>query len=641
MPGAVPPASLTLPAHNSRPPAAPHAKKPAVNRESIPALEPELRGAPPAGAFAFNAAWAWLSLLLPLCFGIWALSGEPSWGDDAAIVRDLGFVPTGAEGNVSTLATQLLALLPLGGQMLRTSLVGVLALGLSSRLLFGALRALLERRAGTPLNPALACFASSIWALSPAVQHEALRAGGALPALALVLSTQRLATAAFAAGDSGLLAATGIAWGAAIAESHVAGACIGVWLFVLAWGAGRRRMARELWRLLVTCSGVLMLAASLRWLRPQVLPPLASLSLAVEAPARTTWLELGRAVIGGWTQELGVVTLVLAGAGVLIVVFSRSLRRHASAWFLCLVLAVPSVAWPAAGTPSVLLALLASLGVAAFFPIAVQALVLVLWASRLPFARPAAVLSMTFATTLVLSRAERNGMGNVGGALPLVSGAELWTEAALGQLPPDSLVLVRSPALVLRLLASRTLHGTRPDVLIVSSALLSSSALRGEGALSEPSLLPLLRQLWVNGSADEYSLCRLADVRPVFTELDASYDSHLLEHLTPEGIWLGVSAHALAPSERRAGTERSLALFRDTLRRAGGADALDPATRRVLGEAAAQQGRLLGLLGERQPAERLLRAARRIERRGPLGSDLQALGGPPARVRVAAGDRLR
>jgi hypothetical protein len=612
-----------------------------VNRPSIPALEPEPQGVAPAAASAHGGAWAWLSLLVPLAFGIWSLRADPSWADDAAIVRDLGFVPMGFEGSVSTLATQLLALLPLGARFLRASLIGVLSLALASRLLFGVLNELLERRGSTPLNPALACFASSIWALAPAVQAEAGRAGGALPALALVLCTQRLAAAAFGRGESGLLAAAGLAWGATLAESQAAGACVGVWLLTLAIGAGRRRLARELWRLVATCAGVLALAASLRWLpsHAMVLPSSAALGSTGtgEVAAPVTLLELGRGVGAGWMHELGGVTLGLAAAGLLLTLGSRPLRRQASAWLSCALLQLLVVAWPGAGEPPPVLGILSTLGVSAFFPLGVQALVLWLWACRLPLSRPAAVLTVTFAATLVVSRADRTA------ATPFAppSGVLAWTEAALGQLPPQSLVLVQSPELALRLLAARTLYGSRPDVMIVSSTLLSASALQSDTALTEPSLLPLLRELWVNGAADEYSLSRLADLRPVFTELDPAFDRRLLEHLRPDGVWLGVSAHALGPSERRAGAARSRGELHHLLELAGGITALDSTTRRQLADAVAGQALLFVQLGEREPAEQLLRAARRIDRDGPIGRALEARLAEPALGYVAARDRLR
>jgi len=575
----------------------------------------------------------------PLVVGIWSTRAEPSWADDAAIVRDLGFVPMGLAGTVSTLVTQLVALLPLGSRFERLSLVGVLALALASRLLFGALLDLLERRARTALNPALACFASSLWALAPAVQQEAWRAGGALPAIVLVLCTERLAAAAFGRGEPALLAATGLCWGALLAESPSLAAGLGLWIFALAVYVGRRRLARELWRLLAGAAGVPLLAASLRWLRPDGLT--LSLLAGVPAPgsdaasAPAGVLELWRSIGAGWVQQLGALPLALAAAGVAVAMLSRSLRRRAVPW-LGFALLPPLLAWPTAAALPPVLGVLSSLGVVAFFPLAVQALVSLLWASGLPLSRPAAVLSVSFAATLVLARTD----GPRPGELPARSGTRLWTQRAFEQLPPDSLLLVESPALVLRLLAARTLQGTRPDVRVLSSALLAPGALRTDPALSGPELLPLLRELWVKGSVGEFSLTRLADERPVFTELVAGYDRRLLEHLRPDAVWLAVSAPALGPSERRAAALQSRGELQHMLDLAGGLAALDPGTRRVLADAAASQSWLLLELGEREAAARLLRAARRLDRATPLGRERERPGAVPTQGRVAAGNRL-
>jgi hypothetical protein len=248
------------------------------------------------------------------------------------------------------------------------------------------------------------------------------------------------------------------------------------------------------------------------------------------------------------------------------------------------------------------------------------------WASAVPLARPAAVLLLVFASTLVLARVDQ---------VRLVPeprrSAEAWTEEALGKLPADSLLLVQSPPLAFRLLASRALHGTRPDVLILPAALLADSSLGRELQRSEPSASPLLRQLWVNGTADEYSLSRLADDRPVLVELDPSWDRRLLEHLRPEGLWLGFSAHARGASERRVAAERVRPTLRRILELSGdgaglepGAAALDPETRRALGDAVGRGALSLAVLGERDAARRMLGTARRIERYNPLVIELAA-----------------
>jgi hypothetical protein len=215
-------------------------------------------------------------------------------------------------------------------------------------------------------------------------------------------------------------------------------------------------------------------------------------------------------------------------------------------------------------------------------------------------------------------------------------------------LPSDSVLLVQSPALAYRLLASRTLHGTRPDVTLVPAGLLTASSLTGELQRSAPGASPLLRQLWVNGVADEYSLSRLADERPVLVELDASWDSRLLEHLRPEGLWLRFSAGASGASERRAAATRARVIVRRVLDVSGvGADdstharlAVDAETRRVLGDALGQQAMSLAALAEREPARRLVTMAGRIDPHNPLAAELRERLAGPEHGRVAISDLL-
>jgi hypothetical protein len=64
-----------------------------------------------------------------------------------------------------------------------------------------------------------------------------------------------------------------------------------------------------------------------------------------------------------------------------------------------------------------------------------------------------------------------------------------------------------------------------------------------------------------------------------------------------------------------AGDEPGLAL---------GAAALDPETRRALGDAVGRGALSLAALGEREAARRMLGTARRIDRYNPLASELSA-----------------
>jgi hypothetical protein len=634
-----------------------------VNREPIPVLGAEPGVLPRAPLHPLDGLCVWLSWALPLGIALWSLRGEASFRDDLGVVRDLGFARVGSEGVVSTLLTQVLALLPLGGRALRASLLGVLALGLASRCFFGLVRGALDRHGRGESHALLALLSSSIWALGPGAQSEAVRVGGALPAVALVLLGLWLGRRALSRAEPAALAATGLVLGAALAESHAAGASLSLVLASLAAVAPRRAWVQGAWRFLGAAGGVFFLLASLRWFWPTSAPalPLAGFAPAVDAsleePAALRLLEIFGPIGARVRAELGGGALGLACAGAALASGLAPLRRVFVAWALPLALAAVAPVWfgvPADCAP--IFALLSSLGVTAFLPVALQALVRWAWSSPLPLARPGAVLSLTFASTLVLSRVDQALL-----VRPLEHAAAAWADEALGRLPSRSLLLVQSNTLALRLLASRTLHGTRPDVSLVPVGLLGEGSLGLELARSTPSVSPLLRQLWVNGVADEYSLSRLADERPVFVELDASWDRRLLQHLIPEGLWLGYSAPALGASERRAAASGARAMLSRVLAASGvdadpGGDvrdgseargragalhalssALDRETRRALGDGLAQQALSLASLAERDPALRLLRAARRVDPDNPLAVQVSARLSDPARARAVAG----
>jgi hypothetical protein len=625
-----------------------------VNRESIPVLGPEPGGDLAAPSRALDGLCAALSWAVPLGVALWSLSGEAGFRDDLGILRDLGFVRVDSEGLVSTLLTQVLALLPLGGRALRASLLGVLALGLASRCLYGCVCAALDRRGAGTSHPFLALLASSLWALGPAVQSEATRVGGALPAVALVSLGLGLGSIAFARAEAVSLAAAGLAFGATLAESRAAGAWLALALAMLAVLEPKRRWRGSAWRLLGAAAAAYLLLGSLRWFWPAT-----ALTLPLDAasprspmlgePPTIGFVEIVAQTAALIRAEVGGVALVLGLAGAGVAAGLAPLRRVAAAWALPAAFAAlgPAVLGLHAGAAPVF-GLLASRGLLAFSPIALQALVSWAWRSPLPLARPAAVLSLTFASTLALSRLDRALLER-----PPERAAVAWADEALGRLPANGALLVQSAALALRLLASRTLHGTRPDVIVIPAALLGTSSFGPDLQRAARSAAPLLRQLWVNGVADEYSLSRLADERPVFVELDARWDRRLLEHLRPDGLWLAYSAASLSGADRRAASSSSRAALRRILAGAGvdvlvnpaqlAVDevvAIDPDTRRALGDGLAQQALSFAALAEHDSARRLLKAAQRIDPDNPLAAALGLRLAAPVRGRVAAFDLL-
>ena len=84
----------------------------------------------------------WVVGAIVLLATIWRVSEGAQWRDDMAVVRAVGLVPIGGEGVVSTLLTQILVLIPIGGRLLRAGLTSALGVAVCAGLLFEVTRRL-------------------------------------------------------------------------------------------------------------------------------------------------------------------------------------------------------------------------------------------------------------------------------------------------------------------------------------------------------------------------------------------------------------------------------------------------------------------------------------------------------------------
>src|SRR5689334_12218673 len=169
--------------------------------------------------------------MLPLSLGVWSTSGGPHWQDDLGIVRGLGLVPAGSEGVVSSVASQLLALLPVGSRALRAGLVGVVALAACSAVSFSLLRGLLDQRRAFGLNPLLALLGSQLWALAAESLSDAAAPGSGAVALLGLLLGVRLVRSRLA-NDARVFSLAGGLLGLTFGESHPAA----LWLLAVFLG---------------------------------------------------------------------------------------------------------------------------------------------------------------------------------------------------------------------------------------------------------------------------------------------------------------------------------------------------------------------------------------------------------------------
>lgn len=482
-------------------------------------------------------------------------SVSSQWHDDAALVRTLGAWPLEGQGVVSTLLTQFTLLLPLGNSVLRAGVAANLGGGVACLSFFYLLHRLLQANAHTPrLTIALAMLGSLLLSLSQPMQTAASAADGASVGFALMLaaitvharlSNTRLET-------SRLHALLGAVLVVAIFERFWAGvlacAVIGA---ERAWTRRGPRVRTPLMAL----GGLLAASACcvplVRMLRPhRTLPELPLLGESVSW-FRADWGHLSWGGVRWWA---GAGSLLLAAAllGAAWAVAKSSLRSRAVGWLGVLLLAsivgeaAPS---PLRESPTSVLRLAAFASVVLFATLAAQTFAILLLRSRTAYVGSSVLVIPALYVLLIAVNADE---ADIAAEAASRGGNEAFTQEAVWTLPRNSVLLVRTPELALRVWAERLAHGMRPDVLVVTPRQLRSPGRFKRLLEAEPALAPLIREWVLRGRPSEYVLSQLADVRPVFLELDESGDLRLREHLSSWGLWLEYHSQSLGRSDRYA-----------------------------------------------------------------------------------------
>ncbi len=419
----------------------------------------------------------------------------------------------------------------------------------------------------------------------------------------------------------------GAVLGLTTSESRVAGCAVLIALFARCI-AGRRLPARR--DVVATVLGALLV-----WgfcLIPLLVRPMslrASLSLGVNLSTRLGPMigaaARGEGPLGTWTIEMGPIALGLGLAGGAWGLLRPGLRRDTAplaALVLSAALLPATGPSPLAADPLASIQLLASAALSAMAVVGVQTAAASLRRARVPLAASAAALLVVLHFTLVFAAAESSAdiVTETTGL-----GADVWTDEALGELPPSAIVLVRSPTLAFRLWESRIVRGERPDLIIVPTGLLGRGTVAAELIREEPAVAPLVRDVAMTGRASEYALALIADARPLYVELDPGWDKRLLDHLRPTPLWLGFASHTLGRSDRTTAlaSEEGRRAFRRVLGMAKSVPNGDRATLAVLGARAKEQAVVLAALGDRDSARRVLGDLGRIEPRSLFATKLE------------------
>lgn len=569
-----------------------------------------------------------LSLVAPLAVTTLRVAATSQWRDDVAVVTSLGFVPFGGEGGPSALLAELLSLVPIGGRVLRAGLVGALGAGLAGVSAYGLSLAVLGAAARRPrLSPALALCAALTATLSPIFQREATTTGGAVLAVALLLATASWRTRRGGIDPVRSALVSGMLFGLVLAERRLAGGLLAALLALDVWLSARapsRRLA------LAWTAGALVVWGF--FLAPLLVRPMAEhawihlgTALSTRSSLAADLVDSYRNPVASWAIDLGPLALSLGLGGLVSGLIFRATRPAVlplAAW-IAIALAVPHETPTAlSGDPLSSLDLLSTFALSIAAVLGVQMAVTLLARLRVPFAEPAGVLLVVFHFTLIFVAEERTA-----DVLSQVSsiGTEVWTDEALAELPPNALLLVRSPALAFRLWSSRVARGERPDIVVVPLALLGRGSVARRVLEEEPATGPLIRDVTMTGKTSEYALAELADVRPLYTELDESWDQRLLSHIRPTPLWLGFVSHTLGRSDRTSALSEAEGrrAFSRVLRIASEVPGGDRATLAVLAARAREKVIVLRAVGDKDNARRALSVLQRIEPGTDLAPELE------------------
>lgn len=532
------------------------------------------------------------SFALPVALGVLTAPVGSTWRDDAALLAGAELVVRPGQGALTAMVTAAASVLPLGDLALRGAVGSALVAGVLSVVVFGIVRRVLAELGQRPvLHPVVACVAALSATLSPLVARESAVAGGGV--VGGLLAALLLRSALVPGTSRGHVALTAGALLSLLAMERVSVALVVGLAMALHAQVSRRASAQG--GILVALGALFPIALLLPLfvLRGGELSSLKELSLRRDLTDMFVIDVAGLRTRGlsAFFHDLGPLALGLALLG-----FGASLVRGYRLGFRVLAGTVPLVVMLVSDLlvppqraalfttdTFVVVRIAAVVGAAVLAALGIVTVVDLLERTKLPFARPAGILVVTFFAATGAMAAEESHAA----AAADRRGAVRWTEETLQALPPRAVVVLRTEPVLRRMVAARTLGGARPDVTLVALPKLGDRKTAVELLREEPKMLPILRDVGAHGAPGEAALSALADERPVYVELDPSWDPRLSTHVLPEHLLLRFAPQPLGTSDRRLADVDTRAAAARVLGAEG--KERDPATREVLADHARQE----------------------------------------------------
>jgi hypothetical protein len=531
-----------------------------------------------------------LAALVPAISVVMGMRVQAHWSEDLAVVRSLGLTQVGGEGVLSSALQSGLALIPFGSLLLRLALLNPLLVGFGAWLIFRMARSLFPVSASPHLTDLLALGAAWSVALSPAWQQGASTLGSPVLAACLVLLGVCLLQEPRGRSPMALPVVAGLLVCEARSSSLV---LLAAWLIVML----QRHQLPTLGRLV---QSVVVLAVVIAvCLMPSLVEPLTGYN------AWQLGLDLGLPAAGfgprPLLEDINWYPLVTAAIACFWLALSPRGRRH------IVPLATTAALALLFDNSANRLVVVAACGILS----ARGLLALLTWLAKanLPFTRLGLRIVGLLHLSAILLVAE-------GGRLRVshqsVSATREWSDQAFESLPANAMVFAHTPQAAWRLWASRLASGTRPDVVVVPSALLSHGVLAANLLELEPKLHRVIRDVAADGVVSEYAMADLADARPLRVEYDPTWSKRMLQHMVGDGLWFRFAPHPMGRSDRAEATNGSVSAILRIYDAANQQYGRDLATLERLRGDALQHALLLATLGEVRAARRLMRDLREV-----------------------------
>jgi hypothetical protein len=332
-------------------------------------------------------------------------------------------------------------------------------------------------------------------------------------------------------------------------------------------------------------------------------------------------LERAGEVVLAIVDDVPLVALVLALAGVWALLRAPGARRIGWVWVAALVCACAGRSWMGntSGNPDALGYLSpAFVAIAALAAAFVGAVVAQMGGSSPD--KPGAALTAVAVLAALLGLAPLEA-SRARASLATFHATDELDELRIRRLPPRAVVVAHLPQTVFRHWELSATEQVRPDVTIVPIPFLGYPGMVQQLAERDPTLGELLRGYLLEGELRQPDLQSLAARRPVLVEMDVRVPRRLYDTMVPSGLYYEVvDAGWTATDVREASAHRAEAL--DRLTRALGGDRADPETRNQLLWIHYVDALDYAALGARDPARESVRRALSL---APEATELRAL----------------